>query len=280
MDDLLNDKVKLQKILFSFVCSFFLAQWMGSTVFFSDSVIVRPEIRARVYALQQSLFDTTQTARLPIPDLANRVGFQPGQGAPIVPSIPPSVPPSDSIVVPPVDIPQVQPTIAPYNPTATPIIVPTSVPPTAIPNPTNTPVYVPPTSIPTQPSGGGGGSSPSSQASEILQLINGERARLGKAQLHFDDRLNRAAQDYANVIGPAKACDHNHGSTLAQRLQQAGYPAGAGGENITCGISGSQAAYDAWMNSPGHKDNMLKDSWRGAGLGFSSGYWVLDLGPV
>ena len=279
MEDLLADKIKLQKILFSFVCSFFLAQWIGTNVFFSDSVIVRPEIRASVYALQQSFFDTTQTAKLPIPDLASRIGFQPGQGAPIVPSEPVQPPPGDTIIVPPTDYPPAHPTVAPIIPTS-PVRQPTSVPPTIAPQPTNTPV--PPTTVPPThpPAGGGGGGSPSSQASELLQLINGERSRLGKAPLHFDDRLNSAAQHYANVIGPARACDHNHGSTLAQRLQQFGYPASAGGENITCGISGSQAAYDAWMNSPGHKDNMLKDNWRGAGLGFSSGYWVLDLGPI
>lgn len=158
-----------------------------------------------------------------------------------------------------------------YNPTPT-----TEQSNPSVPTVAPTQIMIQPTATPSLPPSGGG-SSPSSQAQQIFDLINGERGRQGFGTLSFDDRLNRAAQKYADVIGPAHQCKHDYGSAPIDRFRAEGY-LGYGGENITCGIASPQVAFNAWMNSQGHKDNMLNPHYNVAGLGYLSGYWVLDLG--
>lgn len=171
-----------------------------------------------------------------------------------------------------------QPTAAPFQPTQ-PLWqqLPTTPPgqPTNHPLPTNPPpptLAPPPTSTPEPPA-----PPPSALAAEFLQILNAERARNSTQTLHFNAALNKASQAYADVL---YSCDHYQGGTNPfQRARDAGYPTMNMGENLTCGgrIS-AQSAFNAWMNSPPHKANMLNPSFRSAGVGIGNYGWVLNVG--
>jgi hypothetical protein len=67
------------------------------------------------------------------------------------------------------------------------------------------------------------------------------------------------------------------GSSPTERAQRAGYRSGVG-ENIAYGVSSAQDAFKLWMNSPGHRSNILNPSYTDLGLGISSNYWVQNFG--
>jgi uncharacterized protein YkwD len=95
---------------------------------------------------------------------------------------------------------------------------------------------------------------------EVLRLVNAERKRAGLAALaEGSASLNAAAQKRAQEI--AVKFDHKRpdGSTCFTVLADYGVPHVAGGENIAAGYATPAGAMDGWMNSPGHKANILGD---------------------
>src|SRR5689334_22644408 len=75
------------------------------------------------------------------------------------------------------------------------------------------------------------------------------------------------------------------GSSPFDRMRQAGYNFLSAGENVAYGYATPQAVMDAWMNSPGHRDNILQPLYTEIGIGVAvhggtSGpiYWTQDFG--
>jgi len=69
------------------------------------------------------------------------------------------------------------------------------------------------------------------------------------------------------------------GSTFVDRLERAGYPrSGAAGENIAYGYATAQAVVTGWMNSDGHRSNILNCSAKATGVGLAyrgnTPYWT------
>ncbi|HKY66945.1 MAG TPA: CAP domain-containing protein, partial [Acidimicrobiales bacterium] len=83
------------------------------------------------------------------------------------------------------------------------------------------------------------------------------------AQAHSDDM---AANDYFSH-------DSLDGRSFADRMRAAGYPS-PGGENIAQGQQGPQAVHDAWMNSSGHRANILNCGFTTIGVGLHAGTWT------
>jgi uncharacterized protein YkwD len=112
-----------------------------------------------------------------------------------------------------------------------------------------------------------------------LCLINRERAAHGERALVTNTRLEAAAQGHSNSMVADDYFEHvaPNGLTPLARVRAAGYlrnpRAGyAIGENIACGtlwLATPQSIVSAWMNSPGHRANILNPRYRETGIGVS-----------
>jgi len=124
-------------------------------------------------------------------------------------------------------------------------------------------------------------------AAEVLNLVNKERQANGLAPLTRAVELDRAAQKFAVYMGEAGFFSHNgpDGSTPASRIKAEGYNGTTWGENIAAGQRTPEAVMNAWMNSSGHRANILNANFKEIGIGCAtvSGspmgiYWVQDFG--
>ena len=117
-------------------------------------------------------------------------------------------------------------------------------------------------------------------AESTLCLLNGERADRGLATLRLNDRLQRAALGHGNDMVDHRYFAHQgrDGSQPAERIRAAGYLSGAGqwriGENLAWGtgeLATPKAIMAAWMNSAGHRANILQPAYREIGFGVLAG---------
>lgn len=132
-------------------------------------------------------------------------------------------------------------------------------------------------------SGSGSGSSNGAEA-QVLTLVNKERASAGCSPLTSNAKLTEAADDYSDVMARSGVMSHTgpDGSTMAGRVDAAGYVWSTLGENIARGQTDAAAVMDAWMNSPGHRANILNCSFKeiGVGVHFGDGgpWWTQNFG--
>lgn len=110
------------------------------------------------------------------------------------------------------------------------------------------------------------------EESRSVQLHNSTRASNGLASLCASSRLTNAARGHSQDMINRGYFSHTtpEGTTFAARIQAQGYSFSTAGENIAYG-SGSAADSDdrftAWMNSPGHRANILSSSIQEIGVG-------------
>jgi uncharacterized protein YkwD len=109
-----------------------------------------------------------------------------------------------------------------------------------------------------------------------LCILNVERARHGLLTLRLDKRLSRAAGEHARDMARRNYFSHDSlgGRSFLDRIRRTGYLRGARrwsvGENLGWGSGGSSAPgaiARMWMNSPGHRANILSASFREVGIG-------------
>lgn len=107
--------------------------------------------------------------------------------------------------------------------------------------------------------------------------LNAVRAQAGLPGLSADRRLAAAAQAYAERMARTGHVQHvgADGSTQVTRAQAAGCRTRFVGENIAWGIPTTQAVFDGWMASAGHRANMLGPHYGVFGLGQAGGMWVI-----
>lgn len=120
-----------------------------------------------------------------------------------------------------------------------------------------------------------------STAAQVLSLVNDERAKAGCDPLTEESHLTKAAQDYSDQMSAGNFFSHTSpdGTTFDQRIKQAGYSK-PGAENIAKGQTSAAQVMDAWMNSEGHRANILNCSLKKLGVGVTTKgwYWVQDFG--
>ncbi|MFE9029715.1 CAP domain-containing protein [Streptomyces iakyrus] len=140
---------------------------------------------------------------------------------------------------------------------------------------------------PTSGSGSGSGSDSGSGGgpqAQVLALVNKERAAAGCSPVTANDRLTRAADDYSDVMASSGVMSHTgpDGSTMTTRVEAAGYRWSTLGENIARGQADAAAVMTSWMNSPGHRANILNCSFTelGVGVHFGDGgpWWTQNFG--
>ncbi|MFB6831215.1 CAP domain-containing protein [Streptomyces hydrogenans] len=156
-------------------------------------------------------------------------------------------------------------------------------PPTAAPEPTRTTAS--PTSG-TDPDPGGGAQHDNGQASaadQVLALVNTERAKAGCGALTANATLARAAQGHSDDMAARDFFDHTNpdGDGPGERVTAAGYPWSTYGENIAMGQTTPEQVMEAWMNSPGHRANILNCDFKELGVGVHTDggpYWTQVFG--
>ncbi|GAA3256583.1 hypothetical protein Sros01_42960 [Streptomyces roseochromogenus] len=118
----------------------------------------------------------------------------------------------------------------------------------------------------------------------MLTLVNKERATAGCGPLTVNAKLSAAARAYSDTMARSGVMSHTgpDGSTMTSRVEGAGYKWSGLGENIARGQSDAAAVMSAWMNSPGHRANILNCSFKEIGIGVHKGdggpWWTQDFG--
>lgn len=111
---------------------------------------------------------------------------------------------------------------------------------------------------------------------QVAQLVNKERAKRGlKPLLHRADLKNIAEKKAQDMIN-SNYFSHNspnYGSPF-QMLKTFSIHYRAAAENIAKGQTTPQQVMNSWMNSTGHRNNILNGSFDSIGVGFYHGAWV------
>jgi uncharacterized protein YkwD len=126
-------------------------------------------------------------------------------------------------------------------------------------------------------------------ASQVIDLVNKERAAAGCPALLANDTLMQVAQAHSQDMASHDFFDHigSDGRSTFQRIQDAGYRYRRAAENVAAGIDTPADAVALWMKSPGHRTNILNCQLRETGVGFVEdpgdplhyeAYWTQDFG--
>jgi len=175
---------------------------------------------------------------------------------------PPATPPATSQIATVSNTPVPSPT----SPNSPPTPSLTSPPPTS--TPTHTALPPTPTSGLCNPSGNSG------LESSLIQLINQERQSRGIGTLSQQSQLTAAARIHSEDMACNNFVSHtgSDGSLPWDRARDQGYSYSSIAENIFAGSSSAQTIFNGWMNSPGHRDNMLNPTYTEVGVGYQ--YWA------
>ncbi len=126
---------------------------------------------------------------------------------------------------------------------------------------------------------------PPSPEALVLNLVNLERARAGCRPVTADTRLAAAARGHSADMARRDFFDHTNPDGLdpGRRITVAGYRWSTYGENIAVGYPDARAVMKGWMNSTGHRHNILDCRFRNLGVGLAYNvrhypYWTQDFG--
>jgi len=128
-------------------------------------------------------------------------------------------------------------------------------------------------------------------AERLLEEVNAARATAGLGPVVLAAALSRAAQAHADDLAGNGDISHtgSDGASLGDRLGPAGYVYRVAAENLAMGVNTPARAMAMWLESPGHRGNILMAEAREMGVGHaigksrrpgvaSGGFWVLMLG--
>ncbi|ETN12621.1 hypothetical protein PPTG_08719 [Phytophthora nicotianae INRA-310] len=123
-------------------------------------------------------------------------------------------------------------------------------------------------------------------APAMLAAVNKQRATKGLSPLCLNKKLHSAAQRHSDDMAAKDymAHDGSDGSTMSERITQAGYDWSAVAENVAAGQVDVDAVMVAWINSPEHLENIMGDYTMFApGYAFNKEgtyqhYWTQDFG--
>ncbi len=106
-------------------------------------------------------------------------------------------------------------------------------------------------------------------ARDVLALVNEERNTAGLPALVWHDGATEVAWAHSLDMDVRNFFDHTNpdGELPWDRLTAAGVAWSTAGENIAWGYSSPAAVMTGWMNSPGHRANILNTSYTHIGIG-------------
>lgn len=125
----------------------------------------------------------------------------------------------------------------------------------------------------------------------IVRLTNAFRKKHQLGPVKLNAALTEAAQSYAEKMALEGFFEHNSsdGTGPGERISDAGYHWNLWGENIGCGYETPENVVQAWIESAGHRVNLLNKKFTEIGVGYAVGkaphehsnefsYWVQDFG--
>ena len=104
-------------------------------------------------------------------------------------------------------------------------------------------------------------------ANEVLQLVNQERAKAGLSSLTSEAAITAAANVRAQESRQSFSHTRPNGTSFSTALREHGVSYRTSGENIAYGQRTPQEVVNAWMNSTGHRANILNPSFNKIGIG-------------
>ena len=111
---------------------------------------------------------------------------------------------------------------------------------------------------------------------EVAKLVNEERAKAGLKALELDTKLSEVARAKSQDMKDKGYFSHQsptYGSPF-DMMKQFGITYKAAGENIAKGQQTPEEVMDAWMNSDGHRKNILSANFTHIGVGYVDGHWT------
>ncbi|EGZ19770.1 hypothetical protein PHYSODRAFT_409157, partial [Phytophthora sojae] len=121
----------------------------------------------------------------------------------------------------------------------------------------------------------------------MLARVNKERAANGVSKLCMNKKLQAAAQRHSNDMAKNNYMAHDgaDGSTMSQRVTQAGYEWESVAENVAAGQEDVESVMNEWMQSTGHRENILCADYTMFGTAYAYSkdstygyYWTQDFG--
>ena len=114
----------------------------------------------------------------------------------------------------------------------------------------------------------------------VLKLVNQQRARYGISPLRTSQKLTEAAQSHSEDMARRRKMSHtgSDGSTVMTRVKRTDYEPRTVAENVARGQDSSRDVVKEWMNSRGHRKNILNSAYTEIGVGVVYGnggpYWT------
>ncbi|SDP83412.1 Cysteine-rich secretory protein family protein [Actinopolyspora xinjiangensis] len=127
------------------------------------------------------------------------------------------------------------------------------------------------------------------RARRMLRLTNRARARAGCPKLRLNEVLNEAARRHSAQMARRNYLGHRgtNGTDHVARAKRAGYPSVYVGENVAAGNADAARTFRQWLNSPGHRENILNCSFTELGVGYAKDadsewthYWTQMFGDI
>ena len=117
--------------------------------------------------------------------------------------------------------------------------------------------------------------------SSLVEETNTQRTGAGLPALSLNNKLNQAAQAKAEDMAARNYWSHNtpEGNPPWMFFSNAGYDYKAAGENLAYGFDTSNTTVVAWMNSPGHRANIMNTTYTEVGFGIVNVENYQDTGP-
>lgn len=120
----------------------------------------------------------------------------------------------------------------------------------------------------------------SKEEQEVLRLVNIERQKAGLSPFTLSSKLSNVARDKSKDMAHNNYFSHQsptHGSPF-DMMKAYGINYRTAGENIAKGYNSAASVVNGWMNSPGHRANILNSSFNTLGVGYynynGTAYWT------
>ncbi len=113
-----------------------------------------------------------------------------------------------------------------------------------------------------------------SLAEEVLDLVNQERSKYGVAPLTLNQTMNAAAHERATEIYTLFSHTRPDNTSCFTIFDEYGLSWSYVAENIAYGVSTPEEVMDLWMNSSGHRANILSADVTELGVGYYDSHWV------
>jgi len=113
---------------------------------------------------------------------------------------------------------------------------------------------------------------------QVADLVNQERAKAGLKPVQLDSALSDVALAKAADMSNNHYFDHNsptYGSPF-DMMKKYGISFMTAGENIAMGQRSPEEVMNQWMNSEGHRQNIMNPAFTKIGVGYTNGYWVQE----